>query len=101
MAATASGRLLAANRSRLLVPSPIVVSRSVFWHSSPTPRLGLLVVTDDVGSSTWRVGVVTLWNASVDDAASTYFLATRGKTSLCKFDPNIEDLLIFMKNLGS
>jgi hypothetical protein len=42
-------------------------------------------------------GVAALWNASVDDAASTYILVTHDKISLCKFDPNIEDLLFFMK----
>jgi hypothetical protein len=51
-----------------------------------------------MGSSTWRAGIAALWNASVDGTALTYFLATHSKTSLCKFDPNIEDFLIFMKN---
>jgi hypothetical protein len=30
----------------------------------------------------------------------TYFLVTNSKTSLCKFDSNIDDLLIFYVNLG-
>jgi hypothetical protein len=51
-----------------------------------------------MGSSTWRAGIAALWNASVDGTALTYFLATHSKTSLCKFDPNIGDFLIFMKN---
>jgi hypothetical protein len=52
MAATVSGRLLTAFRFRLLAPSPTVISRSVFQHSSPTVRSELLAVTDTVGSST-------------------------------------------------
>jgi hypothetical protein len=77
---------------------PTVVSRSVFHHSSPTVGSGLLVVADVVGSSTWRAGVVALWNASVDDTASTYFVATHSKIWFCKLDSNIDDLLFFMKN---
>jgi hypothetical protein len=98
VAATASGRLLAAFRSRLLAPSLTAVSNSVFCHSSLTTESGLLVVVDIVGSSTWSAGATALWNASMYDTASTYFLATHGKRSLCKFDPNIGDLSIFMKN---
>jgi hypothetical protein len=52
------------------------------------------LLADAVGSSTWTVGIVGLWNASVDNTASTYFLATHSKTSLCKFDPKIEGLSI-------
>jgi hypothetical protein len=52
MGATVSGRLLAAFRFRLLVPSPTVISRSVFQLSSLTVRSELLAVTDAVGSST-------------------------------------------------
>jgi hypothetical protein len=98
VATTAFDRLQAANRSRLLAPSPTAVSRTLLWHSSPTVRSGLLAVADAVGSSTYRAGTVALWNAYVDYTASTYFLATHDKTSLCKFNPNIEDLLIFIKN---
>jgi hypothetical protein len=96
--ATAAARLLATDSSRLLVPSPIAASWSTFRHSSLTPESRLLVVADAMGNSTWRAGTATLWNASVVDTASIYFLDTHGKTNLCKFDPNIEDLLIFMKN---
>jgi hypothetical protein len=76
---------------------PIAVSSSVFQHSSPTVGSGLLATADAMGNSTWRVGIITLCNASVEDIVSTYFLATHGKTNLCKFNPNIDDLLIFMK----
>jgi hypothetical protein len=100
MATTASDRLLAAFRSRLMAPSPTAISRSVFRHSFPTAGLGLLVLANAMDNSTWRAGIAALWNASVDDTASTYFLATHGKTSLCKFNPNIEYLLIFMKKLS-
>jgi hypothetical protein len=69
----------------------------VFRHSSPIAGSGLLAVANAMGISIWRVGAATLWNAFMDDNASTSFLATHGKTSLCKFKPNIEDLLIFIK----
>jgi hypothetical protein len=101
MTVTASGKILATFRSGLLVPSPTTISRSAFRHSSPTDGPGLLADADAMGSSTRRVGATTLWNTSVNDTALTYFHATHGKTSLCKFDPNIEDLLIFMKNQAS
>jgi hypothetical protein len=58
VAATASDRLLAAFRSRLLVPSP-------------TAGSGLLAIANVMGSSTWRTGAATLWNASVDNTTST------------------------------
>jgi hypothetical protein len=101
VAATAFGKLLTITWSWLLAPSPTVISKSIFQHSPPpTVRTGLLAITDDVGMSPWREGAAALWNASMDDITSTYFLTTHNKTSLCKFDPNIEDLLIFMKKLG-
>jgi hypothetical protein len=72
-------------------------SRSVFQHSSPTAGSELLAVADVMDTSTWRAGAAALWNASVDDTTSTYFLITHDKISLWKFDPNVDDLLIFMK----
>jgi hypothetical protein len=84
VASTASGRILATFRSMLLAPSPTAVSRSAFQHSSPTAGSGLLAIADVVESFTRRAGITALWNASVDDIASTYFHATLGKTSLCK-----------------
>jgi hypothetical protein len=30
----------------------------------------------------------------------TFFLATHGKPSLCKFNPNVDDLLFFYENIG-
>jgi hypothetical protein len=94
LATTASSWILSVTGCRLMVPA---ASRSVFQHSSPTTGSGLLVITNAVGSSTWRADVTTLWNASMDETASTYFLGTHGKTTLCKFDPNVIDLLFFMK----
>jgi hypothetical protein len=83
--ATASGRILAAFRSRLLASSPTFIFRSAFRHSYPTNGLGLLVIADTVGSSTWKAGIPALSITSVEDTASTYdFHATHGKTSLCK-----------------
>jgi hypothetical protein len=70
----------------------------VFWHSSPTVGSGLLAVADTMGRSTWRADAAALPIASVDDTASIYFLTTHSKIRLCKFDPNIKYLLIFMKN---
>jgi hypothetical protein len=61
----------------------------------------LLAAADTMGTSTWRASATTLWNASTDDIALTYFLATHDKTSLYKFDPNVDDLLIFMKFYAS
>jgi hypothetical protein len=85
MAATISDRILAAYRSRLLASSPTTVSRSAFWHSSPTDGSEVLAVTDIMGSSTWRAGATTLIASVEDTAALTYdFHATHGKTSLCK-----------------
>jgi hypothetical protein len=85
VAAIASGRILATIRSRFLVFSPTVVSRSAFWHSSPTDGLGLLAIVDAVGSSICRIGAATLWIASVEDTASTYdFHVTHSKTIFCK-----------------
>jgi hypothetical protein len=55
-----------------------------FRYSSPTDGLGLLDIVDAMENSTWRAGVTTLWNASVDDTASTYFHATHDNTRLCK-----------------
>jgi hypothetical protein len=89
-----SDRLLAAIGCRLLAP---IVSRSFFQHSSSIVGSGLLATVNVVGSSSWMASATALWNASVDDTASTYLLATHGKTSLCKFDPNKVNLLIFMK----
>jgi hypothetical protein len=63
----------------------------------PTIGSGLLAVVDTGASFTWRAGAIALWNASMDGTVLTYLLATHRKTGLCKFDPNIEDLLIFMK----
>jgi hypothetical protein len=78
--------ILAAYRFKLLASSPTAVSRSAFWHSSPTDGPGILAITNAMGSSTWRIGIVALWIVSVDDTAtSTYdFHATHGKISLCK-----------------
>jgi hypothetical protein len=84
MAATTSGRILAAYRSRLLASSPTAIYRSAFRHSSPIDRSGLLAVADAVGSSTCRAGTTALWIASVDDTASTYFHTTHSKPRLCK-----------------
>jgi hypothetical protein len=84
VAATASSRILAAYMSRLLASSPIVVSKLDFQHSSSIDGLGLLAVTNAMVRSTWRAGIAALWNASVDDTASTYFHATHRKTGLCK-----------------
>jgi hypothetical protein len=92
VAATASSKILAAIGCNLLA---LAALKSVFQHYSPTVRSGLLAVVDVVGSSTWKASAATVWNASVDDTASTYFLTTHSKTSLCKFDPNVVDLLIF------
>jgi hypothetical protein len=89
VAGTTSIWILAAIECRLLAPA---ASRSVFQHSSPRVGSGLLVVADAVGTSTWRESVDALWNASVDDTAPTYFLTTHGKTSLCKFEPNVDDM---------
>jgi hypothetical protein len=50
LATTASDRILAAFRSRLLASSPTAVFRSAFWHSSPIDGSGLLAVTDTVGA---------------------------------------------------
>jgi hypothetical protein len=82
--ATASGRILAAFRSRLLASAPTTISRSAWSHSSPTDRLGVLANADIVGISTWRAGAVALWVTSIEDTtASTYDLhATHGKTNL-------------------
>jgi hypothetical protein len=93
MSTTPSDSIQAATGCRLLAPA---TSRSLFQHSS-TVGSGLLVTTDVVGSSTLRTCTTTLWNASVDDTALTYFLSTHEKTSLCKFNPNVVDLLIFIK----
>jgi hypothetical protein len=78
--------ILAAYRFKLLASSPTTVSRSAFWHSSPTDGPGILAITNAMGSSTWRIGIIALWIVSVDDTAtSTYdFHATHGKISLCK-----------------
>jgi hypothetical protein len=84
MAATASGRILAAFRSRLLVSATTAISRSVWRHSSPIDGSGVLADADAMGISTWRVGVAALWIASVEGtAALTYdFHTTHGKTNL-------------------
>jgi hypothetical protein len=92
---TTSGRLLATTGYRLLTPA---ISRSILQHSTLTVRSGLLDVVDVMGSSTRRIAV--LCNAIVDDTTLAYFVTTHDKTSLCKFDPNVVDLLIFMKILG-
>jgi hypothetical protein len=86
VAATASIRILAAFRSRLLMSSTTAVSRSAFRYSSHSNKSGVLVITVAVGISTWRAGIIALWIAYVEDtAASTYdFHATHGKSSLCK-----------------
>jgi hypothetical protein len=82
MATTASVRILVTFMSRLLVSYPIAVSRSAFRHSSPTDGSGVLVITDVMGSSTWRAGAAALWIASVEDTTLTYdILATHCKTS--------------------
>jgi hypothetical protein len=88
------GWILATKWCRLLAPA---ASMSAFHHSSPIVRLGLSAAADAVVSSTWTAGAAALWNASVDDTTSTYFLATHNLTCLCKFNTNVEDLLIFMK----
>jgi hypothetical protein len=69
---------------------------SLLTPPPPTTGPGLLAIADAMGSFTWRAGATTHWIASMDDTTSTYFLATHGKTSLCKFDLNIEDLLCFI-----
>jgi hypothetical protein len=81
--ATASGRILAAFGSRLLVSTPTVISRSASRPSSPTDGPGLLAAAA-VGISTERAGAATLWIASVgDNAALTYdYHATHGKTNV-------------------
>jgi hypothetical protein len=85
MTATASDRILAAYRSRLLASSPTAVSRSALWHSSPIDGSGVLAIADAVGSSTWRAGAAALWITSMKNTAWTYdFHATHGKTSLYK-----------------
>jgi hypothetical protein len=48
-----------------------------------------------MGTSTWKASTAALWNAAVDDTALTYFHTINGKTSLCKFDPNVDVMLIF------
>jgi hypothetical protein len=87
--------------SRLLAsPPPIAVSRSAFWHSSPTDGSGLLAITDAVGSSTWRAGAAILWIASVGDTASTYdFHVTDGKTILCKNRLHVFTWLFHIPNM--
>jgi hypothetical protein len=74
-----------------------IVSGLVFQHSSAIAGSRLLATTNAMGSSTRRAGVASLLHASVDDTATTYFLTTNGKTKLCKFNPNVVNLLIFMK----
>jgi hypothetical protein len=88
VAATASGSILVTYRSRIMVSSPTVVSRSAFRHPSNPPQTGQRYWPSLTlwGSFTWRAGIAALWIAFVEDtAASTYdFHATHGKTSLCK-----------------
>jgi hypothetical protein len=85
VATAASGKILVVFRSRLLVSSPIAISRSSFQHSSPIDGSGVLAIDDAVGTSTRRAGTVAFWITFVEDTTSTYdFHATHGKTSLCK-----------------
>jgi hypothetical protein len=77
----------------LLAPA---TSGPVFKHSSPTAGSGVLADGDAMGIATWRASIATLWNATMDDTALTYFLTTHNKTSLCNFDPNVNELLIFL-----
>jgi hypothetical protein len=85
VAATASDRIMAALRFRLLASSPTTISRSAFQHSFPTDGSALLAATDAMGRFTWRAGAAALWITSVENTASTYnFHATHGKTILCK-----------------
>jgi hypothetical protein len=94
MVVTICSWILPAIRCKLLAPA---TPRSIFEHSSLTTGSELLAAANVMGTSTWRAGATSLWNASVDDIPSTYFLTTHGKTSLCKFNPNIDELLIFIK----
>jgi hypothetical protein len=95
--ATASDRILAAFRSRLLASAPTVISKSAWRPSCPTDGSGLLSAATAVGISTWRIGAnaavgistwragtATLWIAFVEDNATlTYdFYATHDKIKL-------------------
>jgi hypothetical protein len=84
MAATTSGRILAAFGSRLLASAPTAICRSAWRPPSPTDGSGLLAAAAAVGISTRRACATTLWLASVDvTAASTYdFYVTHGKKLL-------------------
>jgi hypothetical protein len=73
VSATASDRILAAYRFRLLVSSPIAVSRSAFRQSSTTYGSGVLAVANAMGSSTKRAGTAAIRITSIEDnAALTY-----------------------------
>jgi hypothetical protein len=51
VATTASGRIMAAYRLRLLASSSTAISRSAFWYSNPIDESEVLAIADAVGSS--------------------------------------------------